>query len=468
MLVQRVVMPSSPLVSWTVLGEDAAPAQPIERYLAYLTDIERSPNTVKAYAHDLKDWFSFLGVRGLDWREVRLEDVGEFVAWLRLPPTARAGAVAVLPSVEHHCGEATVNRRLSAVSAFYQHAARYGVDVGALLTTWQPAGRRSTAWKPFLHHVSKGRPQQRRAISMKTDRKLPRILAAAEAQALLDACERLRDRLLFAVLVDSGMRIGEALGLRHEDWAVAERELSVVPRLNDNGARTKSARTRTIPVGAELIRLYAHYMHTEYGYLDSDYVFVNLWAATFGHAMTYAAAYDLVRRLRRRTGISFDPHWCRHTYATRLLRGGTPVEVVSKLPGHVSLTTTTVDIRTPHRPRTLGRRWRPSAGSTARRCGCERDLAHACQPGKGGVRTPRASAAYRATRRGTHSAKCLGHRVRPGGLAAPRAGDQGQDRPHPLRPDPTALAEGSGKAVGPVAAQHRIRRGVGSLRHTSH
>lgn len=341
MLVQRVVMPSSPLESWTVLGEDAAPVEPIERYLAYLTDIERSPNTVKAYAHDLKDWFSFLGVRGLDWREVRLEDIGQFVAWLRLPPTARAGAIAVLPSVEHHRGEATVNRKLSAVSPFYQHAARYGVDLGELLTTWQPAGRRSTAWKPFLHHVSKGRPQQRRAISLKTDRKLPRILAAAEAQAILDACERLRDRLLFAVLVDSGMRIGEGLGLRHEDWSAAERELSVVPRLNDNGARTKSARTRTIPVSAELIRLYADYMHTEYGDLDSDYVFVNLWAAPRGHAMNYTAAYDLVRRLRRKTGISFDPHWYRHTYATRLLRGGTPVEVVSKLLGHVSLTTTT-------------------------------------------------------------------------------------------------------------------------------
>ncbi|MEU8952404.1 site-specific integrase [Streptomyces sp. NPDC048489] len=178
MLVQRVVMPSSPVEPWTVLGKDAAPVELIERYLAYLTDIERSPNTVKAYAHDLKDWFSFLGVRGLDWREVRLEDVGEFVAWLRLPPTARTGAVAVLPSVEHHCSETTVNRKLSAVSAFYQHAARYGVDLGELLTTWQPAGRRSTAWKPFLHHVSKGRPHQRRAISLKTDRKLPRILAA--------------------------------------------------------------------------------------------------------------------------------------------------------------------------------------------------------------------------------------------------------------------------------------------------
>ncbi|GGP01087.1 hypothetical protein GCM10012280_71230 [Wenjunlia tyrosinilytica] len=48
-----------------------------------------------------------------------------------------------------------MNRKLSAVSAFYQHAARHGVDLGELLTTWQPAGRHGSAWKPFLHHVTK-------------------------------------------------------------------------------------------------------------------------------------------------------------------------------------------------------------------------------------------------------------------------------------------------------------------------
>jgi hypothetical protein len=63
MLVQRVLPPTARRESWTVLGDDG-PVQPIERYLAYLTDIERSPNTVKAYAHDLKDWFVFLAGQG--------------------------------------------------------------------------------------------------------------------------------------------------------------------------------------------------------------------------------------------------------------------------------------------------------------------------------------------------------------------------------------------------------------------
>jgi site-specific recombinase XerD len=38
--------------------------------------------------------------------------------------------------------------------------------------------------------------------------------------------------------------------------------------------------------------------------------------------------------------VDFEAHWFRHGYATGLLRAGTPVEVVSKLLGHASVTTT--------------------------------------------------------------------------------------------------------------------------------
>jgi len=40
--------------------------------------------------------------------------------------------------------------------------------------------------------------------------------------------------------------------------------------------------------------------------------FVNLFAGSRGQAWTYASVYDLVLRLRERTGIDFDPHWFRH------------------------------------------------------------------------------------------------------------------------------------------------------------
>jgi integrase/recombinase XerD len=69
-------------------------------------------------------------------------------------------------------------------------------------------------------------------------------------------------------------------------------------------------------------------------------VFVTMFAEPRGQALSYAAVYDLVLRLRKRTGIDFDPHWCRHSMATRLLRDGVPIEVVSMLLGHASVTTT--------------------------------------------------------------------------------------------------------------------------------
>src|SRR5207247_680037 len=92
MLVHPVVVPGSGTRSWTVLGDDDVPVGPVDGFLAYLTDIGRSPDTVKAYSHDLKDYWEFLGFRSLDWREARLEDIGEFVAWLQLPPAGRRDA----------------------------------------------------------------------------------------------------------------------------------------------------------------------------------------------------------------------------------------------------------------------------------------------------------------------------------------------------------------------------------------
>jgi integrase/recombinase XerD len=339
--VQRVVVQGSE-ESWTLLGDDHVPVAPVERFLAYLASVEKSPNTVKAYAHDLKDWFGFLGGCGVDWRQARLEDVARFVAWLRLPPLARDGKVALLPMVDHHCSASSVNRKLAALTSFCEFHARHEVALAGLLVTMQPAGRGgpATSYKVFLHHIAKSEPQRRQVIKLKAARPRPGVLTVQQAQAILDACGHLRDRLLFAVLLDCGVRIGEALGLRHEDVGIAERAITITPRPNDNRARVKSGVCRTIPASADLMRLYADYLGREYGALDSDYVFVNLWGGPYGRPLTYSAVYDLVLRLRRRTGIDFGPHHYRHTYATWLLRKGAGMESVKHLLGHSSVSTT--------------------------------------------------------------------------------------------------------------------------------
>ena len=263
MRVQRVLMPGSVAESWTLLGDDQVLFEPVERFLGYLASIEKSPNTVKAYAHDLKDWFTYLAGHDLDWQAVSIEDVAGFVAWLRLPPGGRDGMVAVLPTVEDHCSAASVNRKLAALPSFCEFHARRGVPLAGLLAVMRPAGcgrPAATSYKPFLHHVARSGPQRRHTIKLKTSRPRPKVLTARQAQAILDACGHLRDRLLFALLLDCGVRIGEALGLRHEDMGIAERTVTVMPRPNDNRARAKAGISRVIPASAGLFRLYADYL----------------------------------------------------------------------------------------------------------------------------------------------------------------------------------------------------------------
>jgi hypothetical protein len=133
--VQRVVMPWD-AVSWTVLDDNRSPVGAVDRFLGFLSSSEKSPNTVKSYAHDLKDWFCYLSGRGLAWDEVSLVDVAGFVAWL--PLQRRDGTVAVLGEQAHHYGASTVNRKLAAVASFCWFHARHGAKI---MRAWKDRGR---------------------------------------------------------------------------------------------------------------------------------------------------------------------------------------------------------------------------------------------------------------------------------------------------------------------------------------
>lgn len=316
-----------------MIGRDLRPVDPVERYLAWLSNVGRSPNTVRAYAHDLKLFWTFLENRAIGWDEVTLEQLGGFVGWLRQP----AGNVVVLSELAWRRSPRSVNRALGAVHGFYEYHARNGVSVAERLVARSRLGTGS--YKPFLHGIAPGVPRGR-VLRVREEERRPRTLAAAQVQAVLDVQRRLRDRFLFALLFGTGMRVGQALGLRHEDFVGHERRVEVVPReRNANGARGKNSRG-SVPVTTELVRCYSDYMHEEYGELDSDYVFVNLWGGRIGRPMTYASVDDLVRRTRVAVGSYFSAHMFRHTYASMARAGGVPLEVVSKILTHSSVQTT--------------------------------------------------------------------------------------------------------------------------------
>lgn len=66
-----------------MLGDEWLPVLPVEQFLSHLSDQRRSPNTVKAYAHDLKDYFDHFGRRGLAWDRLPYDELAAFKPWLR-------------------------------------------------------------------------------------------------------------------------------------------------------------------------------------------------------------------------------------------------------------------------------------------------------------------------------------------------------------------------------------------------
>ena len=112
--VRRVFLPVRVIESFTVIGPDLRPVELIDEYLAWLTDCERSPNTVEAYAHDLRAFWTFLAERGLAWDQVGVLELGEFAAWARRP----AENVLVLSEQAAKRSASTVNRMLAAVVSF--------------------------------------------------------------------------------------------------------------------------------------------------------------------------------------------------------------------------------------------------------------------------------------------------------------------------------------------------------------
>lgn len=334
--VRRVFLPTHATESFTVIGPDLRPVELIDEYLAWLTNNERSPNTVEAYAHDLRAFWTFLDEHGLTWDQVGVMELAEFAAWARRP----AKNVVVLADEAARLSPRTVNRMLTGVVGFYELQARRGSTLAQDLIVKTRSGR--GGYKPFLHGIARARPRGR-AVRLPETKELPKTLTLEQVVAVIDAQERLRDRFFFALLASSGMRVGQALGLRHEDVVAWERRIAIKARAGaPRRARSKGGSEGGVPVGGELMRLWSDYMHEEYGDLDCDFVFVNLWGGQIGRPLTYSNVDRIVARTQKKVGFEFTPHQFRHTYATLAYRDGVQLEVIGALLTHRSPQSTLV------------------------------------------------------------------------------------------------------------------------------
>jgi integrase len=348
--------------TWTVIDEAYRTVGPVEDWLEAHRHLW-SPNTVRGYATALSQWWTFLEqrVEAGRWSEVGVPTVSAFVSWMRNGRRIERSLVTVDgPSPE------TMEARLAAVISFYTwHEALSGVPVAGRLMRGAP--RRAVARGLLAHLDARSAPAPTSLVRVRRSRRRdrPPLLMPQQIQAILDGCAtfdphvgewvgNLRDRLLFAVLAESGMRIGEVLGLRVSDFVMGRGGtpfIEIVPRAdNTNGARVKMMRPRRVYVGSDLERLFADYL-THLACTAADVgiavtadspLLVNLQRPPLLAALQEGTVRDKTAALRRK-GIGppgWTPHWFRHSHATALLLAGTAEWVVSRRLGHAHVQTT--------------------------------------------------------------------------------------------------------------------------------
>ena len=176
---------------------------------------------MQSYHRALTLWWEFLGAYGLDWDEVKVDDFGAFLTLLRSGDTPAVASIAARPA---RFSEETIAVRLQAVMSLYRHHHLNGVETAS-------AKRARPAIPPTLTP--------------------PPIEAICNGCARWDPTDRywvgtLRDRLLWALLAETGLRLGEALGLQHRDWHTGRGDtpfIEVRPREHAHGVRVKAAPT---------------------------------------------------------------------------------------------------------------------------------------------------------------------------------------------------------------------------------
>ncbi|MFI6367755.1 tyrosine-type recombinase/integrase [Nocardia sp. NPDC050630] len=357
------VRPSGGARTWTVVDAKYRTVGPVEDWIEAHRHLW-SPNTVRGYATALAQWWTFLEQRGETggWQEVGVPAVTGFLSWLR---NGRTVEHSLVPAEEQPTAT-TLEARLAALISFYRWQQEvFGVPAAGRLLRGTP--RRMPARGLLAHLDARSAPQASSLVRVRRQRPpdRPPLLLPQQIQAILDGCAvadhvtgdwvgNLRDRLLFAILAETGMRLGEALGLRISDFVLGRGGtafIDLVPREdNENGARVKMMRPRRVYVGADLERLFADYLTylacraTELGLpvtVDSA-LLVNLARPPLLAPLREGTVRDKVNALRRK-GIGpndWTPHWFRHSHASALLLAGTPEWVVSRRLGHAHVQTT--------------------------------------------------------------------------------------------------------------------------------
>ena len=238
---------------WIVVGNDYLPVREIDLYLRYLLATGKSPNTIRSYAYHLKEFWDFLGAENKSFADIGLVEMSQFINWLKHGYASNIISIAVSTSLR---SDRTINTIVTAVISFYEYISK--IDSINSPNVFSSSRFRGKSYKPFLHHISKGEAIKKNILKIKEPKTIPKTLTKDQIKVLIENSGNKRDKFLICLLYETGMRIGEALGLRHEDIQSWDKVINITPRRdNINKARVKGYGHRKVDISSDLIHLYS-------------------------------------------------------------------------------------------------------------------------------------------------------------------------------------------------------------------
>ena len=279
------------------------------------------PNTVRAYAHDLR---AFFDVVGKDPVEVTSRDVLAFVVAQQRP---RPGAENLVRISDGGAGlsASTIKRRLAAVSSLFGYLVVRG-DAG-VVSNPVPRGL----------PTRRSRNRDQRGVPLvRGVRRLPQILEAGEVDALLGSLRTVRDRAIIEAMLLGGLRRCEVLGLRLADLRLGDWRVFI--------ADGKGGHQRLVPISQTFFVTVAAYLNDERpADAVTDRVFVALKGPRRGQPLSADGLDEVLTGARERAGLAGGTcHELRHTCFTRLRQAGMPIEAIQAQAGHRSIASTRV------------------------------------------------------------------------------------------------------------------------------
>jgi site-specific recombinase XerD len=312
---------------WSLAGRGPDGVDVVNDYLGYLADRGYSPRTVRAYAFDLLAFARWLVDERRAVDEVTAEVLLRFLAFCRstsLPGRPGGNVYSIRDGRNVGYAATTINRRLAAISGLFSF--RGMRDGSATPVPRGRAARRVVVGENggLLAHLRK--PKRRSQLRVREPRRLPRGLDRAEITALVGSFRTDRDRAIAGLMLFSGLRSAEVLGLTVRDVDIARGWVRVIG---------KGDKERRVPLDPDVAGLIQTYLFAERPEGDRDTLFLVAKGPHRGQPLTPAGLRTVFRYHRAKTGVpAGHPHALRHSFGTALAEAGVDLAVLQALMGH--------------------------------------------------------------------------------------------------------------------------------------